>query len=161
MLYSVCLLREIAFRICPTTRANDISGIGAKMVGGRFNSKGRAVLYTSSSTSLSIVEVLAHYSIETSPKDLSLRTISFPADSVKTIEATDLDPSWKDTPVSMLAKSIGDAWIDSLESLVLAVPSVLNLYEMNYLINPAHPWFKEVKIENLEEWIFDERLLKK
>ncbi|NOU58881.1 RES family NAD+ phosphorylase [Marinifilum caeruleilacunae] len=153
-------MQKKVYRICPTVRAEDISGYGSKMVGGRFNSKGRAVVYTSSSISLSIVEVLAHYSIETSPKDLSLVTISFPEDSIKIKSAEDLDSSWKDTPVSTYAKSIGDAWIDSLESLVLAVPSVVNPYEVNYIINPNHPRFNEVTIEKVEDWFFDDRLIK-
>lgn len=88
-------------------------------------------------------------------------TICIPDDSIKTIKLEELDPDWKDTPVSMVTRLIGNAWIENKESLVPAVPSVLNPYEMNYLINPAHPRFNEVKIEKIEDWILDDRLIQK
>jgi RES domain-containing protein len=50
----------LVYRIVHNQYAEDISGKGAKIHGGRWNSAGRAVVYCSTSLSLALLEVLAH-----------------------------------------------------------------------------------------------------
>ena len=40
------------------------------------------------------------------------------------------------------AKGVGDAWVRGARSAVLALPSVIIPEELNYLLNPTHPDFK-------------------
>lgn len=54
---------------------------------------------------------------------------------------------------------IGDKWIQSHQSLVLKVPSIILPEEFNYLINPLHKDFNKVRIENISVFDFDKRLL--
>jgi RES domain-containing protein len=54
---------------------------------------------------------------------------------------------------------IGDAWVRTGKSVVLAVPSVLSTSEMNFLLNPKHSDFKKIKISHPIEYRFDPRLL--
>ncbi|TAJ15774.1 RES domain-containing protein [Marinilabiliaceae bacterium JC017] len=146
------------YRIANTNYANDLKGTGAYLVGGRWNTVGKFMLYASSSVSLCMMEVLAHVTPNTWPDNLSLVTINIPTNSVKILRPEDLPIGWKDLPVSSSAQRVGDNWIMSLESLVLIVPSVVNFLEYNYLINPAHPLFKKVFVEDVRPWAFDPRL---
>ena len=54
---------------------------------------------------------------------------------------------------------IGDEWVRAGKSVALAVPSVLSASEMNFLLNPRHPDFKQIKISKPVEFRFDSRLL--
>ncbi len=46
-----------------------------------------------------------------------------------------------------------------MKTLVLAVPSALVHRERNYLINPGHPEMVRVRMDEIEEYTFDRRLL--
>ena len=55
----------IVYRFCHKKYARELSGIGAKLKGGRWNPPGIAVLYTSASISLALLEILANaYSLD-------------------------------------------------------------------------------------------------
>ena len=47
-----------------------LEGLGAKKYGGRWNSKGFAVVYTSESLELAVLEALVHLDIDLLPKDV-------------------------------------------------------------------------------------------
>ena len=50
--------------------AQALEGLGAKRYGGRWNSKGFAVVYTSESLELAVLEALVHLDIDLLPKDV-------------------------------------------------------------------------------------------
>ena len=50
----------IVFRIGHPDYINDLSGTGAALQGGRWNSQGLKVIYTAETSSLAILELLAH-----------------------------------------------------------------------------------------------------
>jgi len=59
----------IAWRL--TTKKNEseaFNGIGASKYGGRWNSKGNKVIYSSESISLALLENLVHFDLDLSPK---------------------------------------------------------------------------------------------
>ena len=149
------------YRITKSKYADDLSGIGAFKVGGRWNSKGSQMLYTSSSISLSVIENLVHLTFHHVPSDMMIVKISIPTDSISFIERASLNGIWNKFPFEKYTQKIGDQWLFSQESLVLVVPSAVNIYEYNYLINPHHPKFKEVKIEEIIPFDFDSRLILK
>ncbi|MCK5782453.1 MAG: RES family NAD+ phosphorylase [Flavobacteriales bacterium] len=146
------------YRITKAKYANDLRGLGAYKVGGRWNSRGNFVLYTASSISLAILENLVHFSIRHIPVEMSIVKISLPDDSFQLIERSELNSTWSDLPLSRYTQNIGDRWIMSQESLVLVIPSVVNIHEYNYLINPNHPRFKDVSIEEIIPFDIDDRL---
>lgn len=53
---------------------------------------------------------------------------------------------------------LGDHWIESGASAVLRVRSAVVSVEHNYLLNPAHPEFRQVLIAETMPFLFDERL---
>ncbi|HEX9872959.1 MAG TPA: RES family NAD+ phosphorylase, partial [Deferrimonas sp.] len=81
------------YRLISSRFARDLSGEGARRYGGRWNPKGTAVLYTTTSVSLSVLESLVHQPTTESFLSLVLSTIEIPHDSViQRLEPEDLPP---------------------------------------------------------------------
>ncbi len=66
------------YRICDSKYAEDLSGNGARIYGGRWNSKGTPVIYLSDSKALAVLELLVHTSINLLPQNLTLITLTIP-----------------------------------------------------------------------------------
>ncbi len=132
-------------------------GEGARRAGGRWNSVGVPVVYTSASLSLSLVEVLAHLPSGLLPA-YSAIPVAFEETLVSRLDARRLPARWKDEPAPPETKALGDAWVASRTSAVLRVPSVIVPNEFNYLLNPAHPEFARLEIGAAMPFPFDARL---
>ncbi|MPZ17927.1 MAG: RES domain-containing protein [Luteitalea sp.] len=113
-------------------------GTGAGMRGGRWNSKGRPVIYAASSLSLAMLEYLARAGISEFAPDAVCITIDIlDGIRVERVDVTDV-PGWNATD-SAASREVGDRWFDAQRSAVLLVPSVIVSLEHNVIINPAHP----------------------
>jgi RES domain-containing protein len=132
-------------------------GEGAKKAGGRWNSVGVAVIYTSGSLSLALVEILVHLTGEILPAYSAVR-VEFDESMVRTIARAALPPNWRDSPPPPETQAIGDRWVADLSSVVLQVPSVVVPDEFNYVLNPSHPDFRRVAIGPPSAFPFDSRL---
>jgi len=131
-------------------------GEGAATTGGRWNSRGIPVVYASSTQALAVLESLVHLNPPVPFKYVAFR-IEFDDALVATPGA--LPEDWTLEPPGPASKSIGDAWVRTSQSAVLAVPSAIIPMESNYLLNPAHPDFKKISIGPLLPFAFDPRLL--
>lgn len=151
------VLSDRVYRIANSKHADDISGMGAFLYGGRWNNEGIRMLYTSENSSLSILEVLVYTSSKTFAKK-EIIEIDFPKNSIMEIPIEKLKKGWDCIPAGDYTKNIGDNWAKSNQSLVLIVPSAINPRERNVLINPLHPEFEELKIVSKESFSFDRRL---
>ncbi len=147
------------YRISKDAYIRDLTGIGAKSVGGRWNFKGIAVLYASSSISLSVLECLAHFPAAFAPKDMAIATISIPNTFITEVKLNTLPENWREVPSPRVLKELAYEWIKSQESLVLKVPSIIVPQEFNYIINPFHQDFQKVILENVNPFSFDNRVL--
>lgn len=138
----------------------DLSGNGARLYGGRWNSPGVPVLYTASSRSLAALELLVHTSHQYVPDDLYLITIQIPENTIiETIGADVLNAGVKKRGIAADFQQMGDDWVKSRRSLVLKVPSVIIPEEHNYLINPLHTNAIKVSIIANRTFEFDKRLM--
>ncbi len=147
------------FRISKTKYANDLTGFGAEKFGGRWNSKGNAVLYTSSSRALALTEILVHIPVHFLQNDFSIIHLELPKSAfIKEINLKDLPKNWKQIPANKSTQIIGDLFLEENKCLALKIPSVVIEQEFNYLINPYHKDFKKVKIKSIEAFSFDKRL---
>ena len=137
-----------AFRLCKTKfLATAFSGEGARINGGRWNSPGLAVVYTSSSLSLATLEVLVHLEDPDAFKRLfSWVLVEIPEDAVEHLDPALLPAGWSADETNSASQAVGDAWLRQMRSAVLAVPSVVTPGEWNYLLNPAHLRFFEIKV---------------
>ena len=138
---------EIAWRIVQAQVADRaFNGEGARRYGGRWNSKGVAVVYTSGSISLAILEVVVHIPAYDLLEQYVFIPVEFDRKLVRTLKPKDLPENWNRDPSPQANKQIGDSWVQSNQSAVLEVPSAIVPTEKNYLINPAHPDFSKLNI---------------
>jgi RES domain-containing protein len=150
-------------RIANTAFIDQINGEGARICGGRWNKVGDAVVYLAEDISLAILETVVH----ANPRrklDRSLLVLNVPdASSIETL--VDLPDGWEGYPHIDGTAEIGSKWIVECRTLLLRVPSAItagvseDLWKYNVLMNPKHPEFANVKIERIERWRPDSRLL--
>lgn len=150
------------FRLSKSKFAYDLPAKGAELAGGRWNSRGKAVLYTGQSRALCTAEIAVHTPLGNIPMDYELVEMTIP-DSVmvKEIEISYLPFDWKSIPHSHSTQEIGDKFISDNEFLIFKVPSVIVRGEFNFLINPVHGKFNEVEINSITKFEFDIRLFLK
>jgi RES domain-containing protein len=152
----------IVYRLSKQAYINDLSGRGAEINGGRWNSKGVPVVYTAASRALAVLEVAVHTPLGITPTDYFMATIEIINESAPAnINIADLPLNWNSNPIIKATQLIGDEFARSNHHLTLQVPSATVTGDFNYLINPAHPSFKTVKIIKTEPFEFDLRLFKK
>ncbi|MFM0197967.1 RES family NAD+ phosphorylase [Paraburkholderia strydomiana] len=134
------------------------SGTGAMLVGGRFNSPGRPVIYGALSFAGAMLEVLVHARIGKVPRHHVWVETDVPDDiEVERVEARELPAGW-DGPDLQVARYIGDRWIGEGRSAVLVVPSVVARAESNVLVNPAHPAAARLVVSAPQPVVWDRRL---
>ena len=133
------------WRIAAATRqyrADDISGLGAAKSPGRWNGAGVAVVYSAQTISLAVLETAAHIDDGGLPLNRYLVEINIPDEVWALREQTtlsDLPLTWSAIPAGHASVAVGSAWLASLRSPVLLVPSVVVPEESVSLINPLHP----------------------
>lgn len=152
----------VVYRIAKEKYIRDLSGAGARIYGGRWNKKGTGVIYTSESRALATVEFLVHLPLTSIPPHVKIAafTISEPV-PLKEIDRAHLPAGWKDYPAPPELAAIGTKWILDNEAILLRVPSVVIENEYNILINPSHPEMSKISISSIEDFILDDRLLKR
>lgn len=148
------------YRISQGIFSDDLSGQGAKIFGGRWNSVGISALYAASSRSLALLETLAH----TPAKMLQLKTyvlaeIFVPDTALQDIISRDsLPEGWDATDIHEYTTKTGDRFLLAKNKLLLSAPSVLMPEENIYVINPLHEDMKKVKIVHKRRIHFDRRV---
>lgn len=150
------------FRIAQEKYADDLSGNGARLFGGRWNNEGLFAVYTSFSRSLALLEILAHTPAKMlDEKEYFLVTLLVP-DPIKPLELdkSKLINGWDAPDTRPITRNLGDQFLRSKKGLFLSVPSVLINEENNFLLNPLHPDMKKVKIISKRRIHFDHRLVK-
>jgi RES domain-containing protein len=131
-----------------TYRADDVSGAGAAKSPGRWNEAGQPVLYTAPSISIAVLETAAHIDDGGLPLNRYLVSFEVPVSvwrKRRTLDVGTLPPTWDAIPAGIGSAQIGSAWIKSLGSALLMVPSVIVPEEHATLVNPAHPDAAQIK----------------
>ncbi len=148
----------LVWRICRAGH-QELDGEGSRLHGGRWNSEGVSVIYTSSTLALTALEYLVHVDIEDAPDDLVAMAIDVPDDAGEEIVAVDdLPGDWNQLPDHPASARIGDQWAAEGTALLLRVPSAVVPEESNLLINPDHPRAGDVRVVSTRPFAFDSRL---
>lgn len=137
------------------------NGEGARRTGGRWNHKGVAVVYASTSLALASLKLFVHLEPEDMPRDLVSIAADVPDDiSAERIELPDLPKNWRAYPALAKFREIGSDWARSGRTAVLFVPSAIIPAEHNILMNPAHAEFSRIRIGIPQSFHFDPRMWK-
>ena len=154
------------WRIATDTKnyeADDLSGTGAKITGGRWNEAGSAVVYASETRALACLETVVHLNAGGLPLNRYLVAVTIPAEvwsRARTETAATLPVGWDADPAGRASIQFGTAWLRSMESAVLRVPSIVVPEECNVLINPLHPDVSSISSIKVRKWLYDPRLTK-
>ena len=136
-----------------------LDGEGARLAGGRWNSRGRAAVYASSRLSLAALELLVHTDVPLVPADLVAFEIEIPDTlEIESVAPADLPKDWR-LPGHPGCRAIGDTWLAEERTAVLRVPSAVVPEESNYIINPGHRAAKAIQVVGRRKFAFDSRLL--
>ena len=146
------------YRLANARRADDLTGTGARLTGGRWNSIGTSVLYTATSRSLAALDVLVHSPVSFIPDHYQMLTIRVPDDSLLSVPLNELPDGWNGPIPPLALKAITEQWLLDSRFLLLKVPSAVVQGEYNFLINPVHSRMAEVAITTKELFRFDSRL---
>jgi RES domain-containing protein len=145
----------IVYRCTLKKWANDITGSGAFLYGGRWNNPGKYLVYTAENNVLAAFEVALRVPLEHISKNYVMVPIEIP-DKTDIMEPV-LPGQWH---LKMeVTRSIGELFVNERKYLLMKVPSALISDSFNYLINPNHALVKKVTVLNARPILFDKRLL--
>lgn len=140
-----------------------LDGIGAQLRGGRWNAKGRPMVYLATTPELCFLEYMVH--LDGTPladlPPLILCEITVPNESVTFLEADQLPPEWSNpyvTPIGL--PRFADSQFRQYGTLCLALPSAVVPVSpsRNVLLDPLHPLRAECRVSRIEPYPVDPRL---
>ncbi|MBI3509683.1 MAG: RES family NAD+ phosphorylase [Bacteroidetes bacterium] len=152
----------IVFRLGSNRYPDFLSGTGAEKTGGRWNSRGVKMVYTSESRSLCTAELAVHLPLGIVPADYEIVTIKIPLQiKIKVLSEKDLPEDWRKFPHSLSTQLIGNKFIRENKYAVFKVPSAVVPGDFNFLLNPYHRKFSPIRIMKREKFEFDQRLFRR
>jgi len=144
----------LVYRIERQLYLNEIlNGRGAALSqGNRWNSLHTAMVYTSGSRSLAILEVLTRIDLFTDlPEDRLLVELEIPNSLfIEKLEIQTLPKNWNNFPPNKTTQGLGDTFIRKASIPILQVPSSLVKGEFNFLINPTFAGVSNIQIISTE-----------
>jgi RES domain-containing protein len=148
--WRLCRKKNVAF-----------DGEGSRLAGGRWNRRGTAVVYTSATLSLAVLEYFVNLPVAAAPQDLVAISAEVPGGiPISSVNAEDLPRGWRKYPAPEALADLGTRWVDEAGTAILAVPSAVVPQEKNYLLNPSHPRFAEIVPGKPEPLSLDSRMWK-
>lgn len=149
------------WRICRKRYAADAAtGEGARLYGGRWNSRGVRMVYASTSLALAAVETFVNLEPKLRPKDLISIEGEIPDEiEIGKLELSALPADWYRNRDESLRR-FGDSWVRDGKTAVLLVPSAAIPGEWNLLLNPAHAAFAAIRLHPAVPFEFDLRMFR-
>jgi RES domain-containing protein len=153
------------WRIATDTKdyeADDPTGAGAKITGGRWNAVGEPMGYASETIALACLESVVHLNSGL-PFNRYLVSVTVPDDlwaGALRCDASTLPVGWDAEPPGSASPRVGGDWLASRATALLVVPSVIVPEERNILINPLDPDAGRIALTMVRRWLYDPRLAK-
>jgi RES domain-containing protein len=123
--------------------ATAFDGDGARITGGRWNSKGVPCVYTSASESLALLEMLVHLQDASLRRYYTVFELQIPENLIAAIPEDKLPSDWQQPLAPPSTAVLGDEWLKSASlEMALAIPSTIVPREMNYLLKIGHPEYR-------------------
>lgn len=151
----------LVYRLSKRKYKEPLSGIGASTFGARWNSPGTEIVYTSSSRSLAVTEILVQIDRDIMPSDYILHEINIPDKlNISIVDLNRLPKGWDNNPILKCSQNIGDDFINKKKYCILKVPSAVIKGEYGILINPRHKDFTKIYLKSSNPFNFDTRLFR-
>jgi len=149
------------WRICRRRFVTDVAtGEGARLYGGRWNSRGVRVVYASTSLALAAMETFVNLEPNVQPHDLVSIEGLIPGEvRIERLEPKALPSDWHRRRNQSLRR-LGDEWIEAGRSAALLVPTAAICGEWNVLLNPLHPEFVRIRFDRPQPFRFDARMFR-
>jgi len=146
----------LAFRIAHRKYSQRLHASGLE---GRWNSKGRKVIYAASTLELAFLESMIRRKGIGFNDDFRTMIIEIPPTlKITTARVSSLPRNWRNAADYSKCQAIGDAWYDKKETAILKVPSALIPESYNYVINAEHELFPRIKLVGVTDLIPDSRV---
>ena len=124
---------------------------------GRWHVAGTPVVYCADHPATALLEKIVHIDLEDMPRGYTLLTIDVPDEPSRRIEIAGLPDDWMNNLET--TRAIGTDALAAAEHLLIWVPSVLAPHTWNALLNPRHQAAPHCKIVEIEQSLFDPRLI--
>ncbi len=142
------------WRLTKPDFAPGLDGEGARLWGGRWNSPGVPVVYTSGSLALAALEYFVHLPAAMRQPGRLPPLVAVALDLPDDMRIK----RWPTCPNNQTeSRQIGDAWITGRTHAGLIVPSFVIRHDTNVLLNPAHGDMARIKVGLIEPFSFDPR----
>src|SRR5690349_20046012 len=113
----------IVYRIGSSKYADDLTGEGARLHGGRWNHKLPPCLYTAATRALAVLEYSVNVNIDDIPRALSIASIEIPDSSILMLEQAQLPSDWQQAPAPSSTKDFGTVLLKQNQYLIIRIPS--------------------------------------
>ena len=136
--------------------------MGAFKEGGRWNSAGTYMLYTSENSSLAYLENLVYFEPDNVPPNLYIMRMTLKAEAglIYTLPNASYPNNWMEKE-SLENKLLGDQLMAERKYVAIQIRSAVNPYEFNIILNPLFPGYHDlIEIDAVEKLHIDTRLLK-
>ena len=118
-------------------------------------------MYTSSTLALAALELFVHLDASEIPEDFVAIPADIPASvQIARIRPAQLPADWRQYPAPESLADIGTRWASQGRTAVLAVPSAIIPSELNYLLNPLRPAFRQIRVGESQPFQFVPRMLR-
>jgi RES domain-containing protein len=146
----------LVYRIVHKKYSGDLVPSGLE---GRWNSKGRNVIYASESIPMAFLESMVRRQGVGFNSDFRIMIIYIPEKTeISTLNISDLKGNWRDPGSYSACQAIGDRWYDEAKTMVLKVPSAVLPESSNFVINAEYPDFHLIKLVAITDLVPDERI---
>jgi RES domain-containing protein len=136
------------------------SGKGGLQYRSRWASKGQLVSYAADHIATATLEKIAAV---TRP-DLLMQMVYVKAEVdaayIDILPEDEWPDDWDTLPATDGTRTVGDAWLDARNNLLLRVPSVVLPDSYNYVINAAHPDADALVVQKTSPLLLDNRILR-
>jgi RES domain-containing protein len=146
------------YRITQTRYADDLTGKGAWLNGGRWNHKLTACIYASESRALAVLEYTVNVKINEIPRAMSLVALEIPDTGILKLKEEELPGNWKDAPAPSSTKDFGTKLLKAAKFPVIKIPSCIIPNEFNYILNLLHQKSSNFKITEIRDFVYDVRI---
>jgi RES domain-containing protein len=138
---------------------SDLFGLGGERGDARWHTArpGRRIVYLAENAATALIEALANLkgNPQLFPETYQLLKIEAP-NAVVPLPGPPLSPHWAESLPE--TQSLGNEWLESGRSALLAVPSVPAPESTNYLLNPLHRDAARLRIASVRRIAYDKRL---